>query len=148
MTTEKIGKKEIQIIHVAKSQLMMTDEEYRAVLRSVGVSTSKDLTYPQYEKLLCRFRADGFILTAKKHSGRKDTKASWDKEPMLKKIGALLAAMGLSWKYADSIAKHMFKVDLVSWCAPEQLHSVIAALEYKRRKVACESVPSGVSRGL
>jgi len=135
MKTGKIGTKEIRIVHVAKSQLMMKDEEYRAVLKSFGVSTSKDLCFSQYEKLLLRFRAEGFVLKSG-NTRRRHAKASWDKEPMLKKIGALLASMKLNWKYADGIANHMFKVDVASWCTPEQLHKVIAALEYKRRKLA------------
>jgi len=135
MNSEKIGKKEIQIIHIAKSQLMMNDEEYRSILKPFGVSTSKDLTPLQYEVLLRKFRADGFILTGKKKSYRNHSKAVWDKAPMLKKIGALLSTMKLEWNYADSIAKHMFKVDVTSWCTPAQLHSIVAALEYKKRKV-------------
>lgn len=135
MKSEKIGNKAIQIIHIAKSQLMMKDSEYRTLLKSFGVTTSKDLTPSQYEKLLHKFQADGFVLTSKKRgSFRNQPRAAWDKEPMLKKIAALLSTMKLSWSYADGIAKRMFKIDATSWCTPEQLHSVVAALEYKRRK--------------
>lgn len=136
MNKGTIGNKEIQIIHIAKNQLMMPDDEYRIILKSLGVSTSKDLTYHQYDRLLQIFRTEGFIITSKKkivHHNHYAT--SFDRKPMLKKIGALLNTMKLNWGYADSIAKHMFKVDITSWCTPAQLHSIVAALEYKRQKI-------------
>jgi len=139
MRTGKIGAKEIRIIHTAVNHLMMNDKEYREILKDFGVTTSKELSFRQYERLLNRFRADGFILTTKEVSRHRQLpKPTWEKEPMLKKISALLAEMKLAWAYADSIARHMFKVDSTLWCTPAQLHSVIAALEYKRRKFAEE----------
>lgn len=136
MNIGKIGNKEKAIIHLAKQQLAMTEKEYRAALGKLGVASSKDLTYPQYEKLLQKFQGDGFVITGKKKGQYNRTpNATWDKEPMLKKIGALLRVMNLNWHYADGIARRMFKVDVASWCAPEQLHSIVAALEYKRRKI-------------
>lgn len=127
-----IGNKEKAIIHIAKQQLQMTEGEYREALSEVGVASSKNLTFPQYEKFLQRLKADGFVLEGEQ--GRRP-RAAWDREPLLKKMGALLTEMKLSWNYADGIARHMFKVDSVSWCAAQQLHSVVAALEYKRRKM-------------
>ncbi|MDQ5987995.1 MAG: hypothetical protein CSYNP_03748 [Syntrophus sp. SKADARSKE-3] len=136
MKLDKIGKKEIQIIHIAKSQLMMNDEEYRKLLKSFGVSTSKDLSTSQYGALLLKFQAEGFILTSKKKEPYGNyMNLPWDKKPLMKKIEALLATMKLSGMYADGIAKHMFKIDSVSWCTPVQLHKIVAALEYKKRKV-------------
>ena len=136
MSVWQIGKKELAIIHIAKQQLGMTEAEYRAALKKVGASTSKDLSYPQHEKLLRQFQADGFVMVSKT-AYNKPPRTSWDKEPMLKKIGATLAALNLKWNYADGIARQMYKVDSVSWCTPEQLHSIVAVLEkYKRRKIA------------
>ena len=135
MNMGKIGNKEKAIIHIAKQQLAMTEEEYRGALGSFGVASSKDLSYWQYEKLLQKLQADGFVITAKeKRQYNRAPKATWDKEPLLGKIRALLSVMNLSWHYADGIARRMFKVDAVSWCTPAQLHSVVAALEYKKKR--------------
>ncbi len=134
MTAWKIGNKEKAIVHIAKQQLGMTEAEYRAALKKVGVGTSKDLSYPQYNKLLRQFQADGFVMFSKKKVYNKPPGASWDKEPMLKKIGAILADLDLRWRYADGIARQMYGIDAVSWCTPEQLHGVVAALERHRSR--------------
>jgi len=136
MKTGKIGHKEIQIIHIAKNQLMLKEKDYRTLLKSFGVTSSKDLTFAQYERLLRKFQAEGFILTSKKKLASLNCSAPWEKEPMLKKIGALLTTMDLNWHYADGIARQMFKVDTALWCTPKQLHGIIAALEYKSKRVA------------
>lgn len=139
MNRQKIGKREIAILHIAKAQLMMTEEEYRAILKTFDVTTSKDLSIQKYNQLLRKFQADGFILTTrKKISCRNRSAGSWEKEPMLRKIRALLSTMKLSSKYSDSIAKHMFGIDNTTWCTPAQLHSIIAALEYKKKKLTLE----------
>jgi len=131
----KIGNREKAIIHIAKAQLGMAETEYRAALNAVGVTTSKNLTFYQFDKLMKNFKAEGFHPTSKKKNFVQTT-AVWDKAPMLKKIAAQLNSMNLRWKYADGIARHMFKIDSVSWCNPTQLHKVVAALEYKRKSTA------------
>jgi phage gp16-like protein len=130
-----IGNREKAIIHIAKQQLQMTEGEYRKALSEVGVASSKNLTFPQYEKFLQRLKADGFVLESQQKGVYGQHPQTWDKEPLLEKIGALLAVMKLTWNYADGIARRMFKVDSVLWCGPDQLHSVVAALEYKRRRM-------------
>ena len=129
-----IGNREKAIIHIAKHQLGMAEDEYRAALLKVGVASSKSLTFPQYEELLQKLKSDGFVLRSRQKSYGHNPTASWDRTPLLKKITALLTGMELSWNYADGIAKKMFKVDKAVWCLPEQLHSIVAALEYKRRR--------------
>jgi phage gp16-like protein len=130
-----IGNKEKAIIHIAKQQLQMTESEYRLALLKIGVTSSRELSFSQYEEFLQKLKAAGFVLASKQKRiyGRRP-QATWDKEPLLKKIEALLAEMKLTWSYADGIARRMFKVDCVSWCAADRLHSIVAALEYKRRR--------------
>ena len=136
MRTGLIGNKEKAVVHIAKQQLGMTEEEYRAALLKFGVASSKNLTFYQYEGFLQKLKADGFVLkNQQKGIYGHHPRASWDRAPLLKKIGALLVGMKLTWSYADGIARRMFKVDCVSWCVPDQLHSIVAALEYKRRRM-------------
>ena len=136
MRTDLIGNKEKAIVHIAKQQLGMTEEEYRAALSKIGVASSKNLTFDQYEEFLQKLKADGFVLKSQqKETYGHHPRASWDRVPLLKKIGALLVGMKLSWNYSDGIARRMFKVDCVSWCVPDQLHNIVAALEYKRRRM-------------
>jgi phage gp16-like protein len=135
MRTGLIGNKEKAIIHIAKQQLLMTEEEYRAELLKFGVASSKNLTFQQYEEFLQNLKSAGFALDGKRRTYAPPQRTTWDKGPMLRKIAALLAGMKLTWSYADGIARRMFKVDCVSWCVPDQLHSIVAALEYKRRRM-------------
>jgi len=44
------------------------------------------------------------------------------------KIQALLLDNGYHWKYADGIARQMYSIDRVEWCTPEQLTSIISAI--------------------
>lgn len=135
MRTGLIGNKEKAIVHIAKQQLRMTEEEYRAALSNSGVASSKNLTFQQYEAFLQNLKSAGFVLNGRERTYTPPQKTTWDKGPLLRKIGALLFEMSLSWNYVDGIAQRMFKIDRVLWCVPEQLHKIVAALEYKRRRM-------------
>ena len=50
---------------------------------------------------------------------------------LMAKLSRLLANADLDWKYADAISERMFGVRLVDWCNPDQLHSVVSALNKK-----------------
>jgi len=58
------------------------------------------------------------------------------KEPMLRKIGAMLHEAQRPWQYANAIANRMFGINLIQWCTPAQIRQIVIALEYdkKRRK--------------
>lgn len=129
----KIGNKEKALIHVAKSRLGMSDEDYRAMLASVGVRSSSELNHLQLDEVMKRFEAGGFKPRTPKAARRR--RAADPKAPLLRKIGAILADTGLTWEYADGIARKMFEVQSVSWCNTEQLWKVTAALSiYQKRK--------------
>jgi hypothetical protein len=67
-----IGKQQLALIHVAKNQLGLSDDEYRDLLRSVcGVESSKNLNATQFEKLMSRYKELGFVLVLKEHPKRK-----------------------------------------------------------------------------
>jgi phage gp16-like protein len=132
-----IGKKEKALIHVAKSRLGMSEEDYRAVLASVGVKSSSELNHVQLDEVMKRFEAGGFVgRSGKRGAGSGKRRAATDpKAPLLKKIGAILADTGLTWEYADGIARKMFGVQCAGWCDVEQLWKVAAALSiYQKRK--------------
>lgn len=56
----KINRKQIALIHVAKSKLNLGEEEYRDILEQFGVSSSKDLSRKQFKELLNIFTDMGF----------------------------------------------------------------------------------------
>jgi len=116
------------VIHIAKAQTGRTEEEYRAMLSRVGVASSKDLTPAKFETVMREFKKLGFKMKAK------CSKPINSKQRLLGKIKMLSAAMGLSHKYADGIARKMFGVDLVAWCDADQLRKIVAALMYHKKR--------------
>ncbi|WP_124076126.1 gp16 family protein [Burkholderia gladioli] len=129
----QIAKSTLAKIHVAKKQLGMSDEDYRAMLRSVGgVDSAKDLSPLGANKVLKHLERCGFA--PKRSPGRRPV-VSINREAQLSKIEALLAQAGRTWTYADAMAKRICKVDRVQFCDGEMLGKLIAALsiDAKRR---------------
>lgn len=90
-------------IHLAKKDLQIDDDQYRDILWTLcRVKTSADLDAYGRAKVLQYFRQLGWKSKPPKNRGRKP--GTLEREPYLQKIGALLADMGLSWTYAESIA--------------------------------------------
>lgn len=116
-------------IQIAKKQLGLDDETYRAMLKGVaGVSSSKDLDQAGLQKVLQHLRRSGF----------KDASARKPKRPtpapavaaMCRKVRAQLIALGrLPDSYADGIAQHMYGVQFFEWLQPDQLHALVTALQ-------------------
>lgn len=53
--------KQLALIHVAKTQLGLADDDYRALLiRVAGVSSSRDLTHVAVDAVMTEFRRLGF----------------------------------------------------------------------------------------
>jgi phage gp16-like protein len=130
----KIGNKQKALIHVAKSNVGMSEEAYRDMLASVGVTSSKDLNVLQFEEIMRRFEAAGFKSTGKGSRKRPPRPAS-GKEALMSKVGAILADTGLEWAYVDGMARKMFGVDSVRFCNQTQLWKIVAALSiYLKRK--------------
>jgi phage gp16-like protein len=122
-------------IHVAKKQLGMDDDTYRSMLSNVaGVQSARDLTIRQRGLVLAHLRMLGWQPAARKRR-REPGDVRRDNQPLMSKIGALLADMSLEWAYADGIAAQMFKVESVRFCSGHQLHKIVAALMYRQRAV-------------
>lgn len=138
--------RELAIIHIAKQQLNMDDESYRAMLWACGrVKSSKDLDYPGRVRVIDHLKKCGFQVDQTKgkaaHPGRPHNMNSEARGPQLSKVEALLTDAGREWAYADGMARRMFKVERVALCHEGQLQKIIAALTYdqKRRAKAAEA---------
>ena len=130
-------------IHVAKSQLGLTDDAYRAILGRYGVSSSKELRGPQLLRLLEHFRTLGWQDAPRKRRpndthGEPQNPAVY-RQALMDKIEAQLAEMGsqqdghVPWSYAAAILLRQGGPDRLEWATPEQLKGIIAAL-YKDAK--------------
>jgi phage gp16-like protein len=136
---EALRKRELAMIHVAKKQLALPDDEYRGLLLAVtGKSSSADLDWQGRKNLLEHFKKAGFKVAAKS-AGRARPAVGVARTPLMGKIEALLADSALPWSYADGIVKRLFAntsgVERIEFCDPAHLMKVVAALsiDAKRR---------------
>lgn len=149
MTRSRIAKpdarnRELAAIHVGKRALNLDDDTYRAMLWTCGrVRSSKDLDAAGRQKVIDHMRARGFERRDgprqidRPELGKKPI-VTEDRQGLVNKIEALLAAGGYSWNYARKTAERMFKLQL-DWCWPDQLQRLVAALEYDKRRRAKRS---------
>lgn len=122
-------------IHIAKGQLGMDDDSYRALLRRVaGVESAKDLDSRQAGRLMVELERLGFKpKPSSKAKGKPHNFAKLSGE--IEVIEAQLTSMRLPWSYADAIAKRQFGIAKVAWLKkPEQLKAVLAALHVEQEK--------------
>ncbi|PPA30451.1 regulatory protein GemA [Aeromonas jandaei] len=123
-------------IHIAKAELGLDDEEYRALLgRVAGVKSAKELNPRQIGAVLAAFEKLGWQPKAsKKQHGRRPSVAK-TRQGILGKIEALLADAGRPWAYAKSMAHHMFKREELDWLTTDELTRLMQALviDAKRR---------------
>lgn len=126
--------KELGMIHVAKKQLRLDDEAYRAMLWSVArVRSAADLDAAGREAVIAHLKARGFRPTTKRRA-----RPPADRAPLVAKIRALLIAADRADAYADGIARHMFRVERFEWCDPDQLRRIVAALNYDAKRRAAK----------
>jgi phage gp16-like protein len=95
-------KKNIQLIHIGAGKLFKDEESRRDWQEQhTGKRSCSKMTDRELEQLV-RVLRDAKAITKRspKRAGRKPVNPS----PYMKKIEALLADMGLSWQYAESIA--------------------------------------------
>lgn len=130
-TAPDIRRRELAQIHVAKAQLGLDDETYRAMLWTVArVKSAADLDWAGRKKVLDHLKAGGF-----KIKSRPAPAAS--KAVLVSKIRAQLIALdNKPDTYADGMARHMFHIERFEWCAPHQLGKIIAALAVQQKRAA------------
>lgn len=130
-----IAKAVLGKIHIAKQQLGLEDDIYRAVLaRVAGVRSAKELSDRQAGAVLAEFERLGW--KPKQSSKAKGKPHNFVRLPEeVRVIEAQLADMGLSWAYADAIAKRMYGVPRVAWLkTPDKYRAILAALHVEQEK--------------
>lgn len=118
-------------IHLAKKQLGMDEDTYRAMLQTIGgVKSAADLTPEGINRVIRHLEQSGVVFTKSKQHGRKphSLPSNSERAPKLAKIEALLAEAGKPWEYAVALAKRMYKKDALEFCGHEQLTGIITAL--------------------
>lgn len=80
----------IQLIHIAKAQLMLSDDEYRALLAAEGggKKSSTKLSVAELEEVLRALKAQGFVVMQRQRR-RADLKIRADESDHIKKLRSL-----------------------------------------------------------
>lgn len=135
-TANDTRRRELAKIHLAAKQLGMDDDTYRDMLWAIArVRSAKDLDEAGRRRVLDHLKAVGFKpKPGSPRAGHPHNLGSEERGPQLAKIEAMLTSAGRAWAYADGIAKKMFHVDRVTFCNPEQLRKIIAALVYDAKR--------------
>ncbi|OLN30426.1 Phage protein [Desulfovibrio sp. DV] len=115
-------------IHIAKKDLGLDDDTYRAILeRLADQDSAAALTVPQLVEVVAYLRKLGWQgPPAKKPSHRKPVIAG--AAGYIDKIEALLAEAKRSWSYAGGIAKRMYGAEKLEWLKPEQVRAIMVVL--------------------
>lgn len=136
----KQRKADLAAIHVGKKALNLDDETYRTMLWTVArVRSAADLDHKGRADVLEHMRRRGFArkdeapAAAPATPAGKKPEVSADKQALIDAIERRLGSR--PWNYARAMAMRMFKLQL-EWCGPDQLHRLVAALEYDRQRKA------------
>jgi phage gp16-like protein len=141
-------RRELAAIHVAAKQIGLARDTYVSMLRRVtGLESAADLDHAQRQRVIEELRRLGArpAERARKAAVVRETLTSKPRSPapdvaaMVRKIGALLASAERPWAYAHGLARKMFHVTRVEWLRADQMHRLIAALEYDRRRREAKS---------
>lgn len=131
----------LKMIHVARRELRMDRDTYLAMVRSLpGLSKAKsstDLSESDMRKVIDALKSKGFKVRSKrtKAAGKPHNFDSAAMPAEITKIEALLASMGLSWAYADAIAKRQSGLPKMAWVRDRaSIVAVLAALHVEQEK--------------
>ena len=136
-------RRELAQIHIAKKQLGLEDDTYRAMLRAIGrVESAGDLNAEGRRQVLAHLKSRGFKPAQSTIKSPANTEWAWvdraaaERRPLLKKLIMELKDAGRPKAYADGVAKRMFAIERVELCAPDQLHKIVSALVIDRQRRA------------
>jgi len=141
----------IRLIHVAKRDLALDDDTYRAMLIAVtGEASSADLTVPQLERVLGHMKKNGFTVRHKAPADRpRDSKhrpgglsRNIDQDAQSKKIRALWLSLHEIGAVHDrseaalgTYVKRIAGIDALQWLDGEQASRVIETLKKWQARV-------------
>lgn len=145
----KINKAQIKLLRVAQRQVGLSDEEFQSLLHSMGVESTKDLTWEAFDVILGELKGMGFVYKAS--SGRKKYDELGERRGMASaEIVRMLEAM-----WADIYngpEEHMF-IDLrkfilreygkedLTWLTASDAHKCVEALKSLKRQRISDAFP-------
>lgn len=146
MDTAARKKRLVTLLHVAKTRLMLADDEYRSLLATVsgGKTSSTKLSLPELEEALRHMKARGFVVAQRQtvSSDLKIVPAHADVDAQIRKIRALwlelhdLGAVRNSSELALArFVKRHTGVDYHGWLGTDDASAIIEHLKQWKRRV-------------
>ncbi len=135
--SDRFRRQQLGAIHAEAKRLRFDDTMYRALLlRVAGVNSAKDLDAKGRSDVLrafaefnrARTTAEQMLLPNAPQNVRDELSA------MIGKVAALLAEANRGWNYVHGMAQKMFDVRRVEWLHADQLHKVVAALQFDQQR--------------
>ncbi len=126
-------------IHLAKKELGLEEDTYRALLKATtGKDSAGALGPGERWKVLLELgrlgaKSGAMAGTASSHPG-KPAMVPVEAVALISKIEAQLAEAKRPWAYAHGIAWRMFKKAQVQHCEPDELRKIVAALSYDAKR--------------
>jgi phage gp16-like protein len=130
---ENARRRELAMIHIAKDQLGMADEAYRAILWTIArVDSAADLDWAGRKQLLDHLKKCGFKPTAPRRAGDGDLPQD-EQSKMIRALWLELHQAGVvrdpSERALNHWVKRMTGVERLAWCRPPQRASLIEMLK-------------------
>lgn len=119
-------------IHILVKELNIGRDQYQDLVFSLTRSRSagdldaagRQQVIEHLAALACRFEGDWIA------------RAAPDRQPLLRKSIALVG--GRRKDYVEGIARHMFGIERLEFCAPDQLRSIVVTLATDRKRRAAK----------
>lgn len=123
MTARK--RNDLAAIHVLKARAGMSDDEYRQMLLTVtGKRSAAELDDTERRRVFDYFGRLG----VKSNSRQRRDRVGQDRQRLLAKIDAQLAAAGRDRTYIAGMVKRVAKVDAIEFADTDGLQRLVAAL--------------------
>lgn len=126
-------------VHIAKKQLGLSEDDYRAIIfQHCGSMSAKDATDAQLERTVQHFVQRCFKTTAKAVPGRRapavDTPSARKARALLISLHQLGAVPSASEEFLEGFARRQLGVEHWRWSDQSQSYKLIEALKARARK--------------
>jgi len=124
----------LAMIHIAKADLGLTDDEYKAILQGFKVQSAGKLSIPQMENAIKLFKHYGWRpLRTKRYRGRKPDGEAMQAAALKERIGDEICNIKNGRERLPGLVKKICGVDALIWCRDvnklERLLAVLAKIK-------------------
>ena len=128
-------RRELATIHLGAKAIGMERDAYEDLLFTIArVRSAAQLDSAGRKRVIEHMRKCGFKAVHKREKPVTGwewvNNAAGERQPLLRKIAVMLRESDREKSYADGIAKKMFGILVVEFCAPDQLRKIVSALVY------------------